>query len=54
MLRVYFLEAAYRSAYQAKSEGSTNVSLEHVEKFYHNFFWIFNSCNFLISFTPFQ
>ena len=32
MLRVYVLEAAYRSAYQAKSEGSTNVSLEHVEK----------------------
>ena len=25
-----------------------------LKKFYHNFFWIFNSCNFLISFTPFQ
>merc|ERR1719158_931256 len=50
MLRVYVLEAAYRSAYQAKSEGSTNISWNMLKKFYHNFFWIFNSCNFLISF----
>ena len=32
MLRVYVLEAAYRAAHQAKSEGSNDVALEHVEK----------------------
>ena len=32
MLRVYVLEAAHRAAYQAKSEGSDSVNLEHLEK----------------------
>ena len=32
MLRVYVLEAAHRAAYQAKSEGSESVQLEHLEK----------------------
>ena len=32
MIRVYVLEAAHRAAHQAKSEGTTTVELDHIQK----------------------